>query len=679
MNYDYYLRLISELPFGKKLKNAVYVHAQDLSGCCDSLHSFIEQIRSRAKIGSEYNVVKFSLSEFRISFLLYPALFEDPHPQLHSSISVNLAVGKIRKHDYQHSINPPILHRKEALLDPTHPLVDIFKALTAAEESAGLYADPKIIGFKMNWESLLATKGLGYSGHELIRTAALLTLEQDSSVDIQRHKTAIARYKFSRPIQTIFEYGLLTESISLLDYGCGQGDDVNRLKQMGFMVSAWDPVYYPDGSKEPADIVNLGFVLNVIEDPIERTAVLHEAYELSRKLLVVSTLIATSSTANLGRPYKDGILTSRNTFQKYFRQEELERYIEDVLDTSAVAVGLGIFYVFHSPEEQQQFLSNRTRRSINWMEISSRARPAREPREKRQRASVYDQHKELLDAFWARMLELGRIPLKEEFERCDELLNAVGSAKKARSLYVKRFGEETLQRAFDLRQNDLRVYLALSHFRKRAPFKHLPDPVRLDIKTFLGPYKAAIEDSQALLFSAGNPEIITRLCDENTFGFQDHQALFIHRSLVPELHPVLRIYVGCAEVLYGDLGDVDIIKIHKKSGKVSLLKYDDFEGKPLPQLQERIKVNLRRQTMDVFDHCSPDRQELLYYKERYVAADHPERAKWEEFSNLLRSLGLDLQTGFGPYKHELVGFIESRGIGIELEPDEVRDESTEQE
>ena len=91
------------------------------------------------------------------------------------------------------------------------------------------------------------------------------------------------------------------------------------------------------------DIVNLGFVLNVIEDPIERMKVLHDAYELSSKLLVVSTLIASSSTAQLGRPYKDCILTSRNTFQKYFHQGELERYLEDVLDTSAVAVGLGIF------------------------------------------------------------------------------------------------------------------------------------------------------------------------------------------------------------------------------------------------------------------------------------------------------------------------------------------------
>jgi DNA phosphorothioation-associated putative methyltransferase len=129
----------------------------------------------------------------------------------------------------------------------------------------------------------------------------------------------------------------------------------------------------------------------------------------------------------------------------------------------------------------------------------------------------------------------------------------------------------------------------------------------------------------------------------------------------------LRIYVGCAEVLYGDLRDVDIIKIHKRSGKVSLLKCDDFEGKPLPELQERIKVNLRRQSIEVFDHRSVDKQEMLYFKERYVAKDHPKRAMWEEFSKQFHDTGLDLSTGYGPSKQELLSLLASRGSTIEFE------------
>ena len=661
MDYEAYSKLVSQLPLGKNLGKTLYIHAQSLIDCCDELGGFVEGIRHRLQVGQEFNVLKLFSTEYRISFLSYPDIFKDPHPELRSSVTLNLETGKVRRHDYSHSSNPPILHRKEALLEPNHPLVNEFKALTEDEEAEGLYRDTRIIGFKLNWESLLAAKGLGYSGHKLIRAQTRPTREDERPVEVQRHKTATTRYKFSRPIQTILEHGLLTEAVSLLDYGCGQGDDVDRLKQMGFAASAWDPVYFPVESKKPADIVNLGFVLNVIEDPAERIEVLHEAYELSKKVLVISALIASSSTAALGRPYKDGILTSRNTFQKYFRQEELERYIEDALDTSAVAVGPGIFYVFRSPADQQQFLSNRTKRTINWVELSRGIRQVRERRPRTERADPYEFNRELLDAFWAKMLDLGRIPLKDEFERYDELRKKVGSANKVKNLFVRKFGEETLTKAFELRRNDLQVYLALSNFRKKVPFKHLPSNVRRDITTFLGSYQQAFRESQELLFSAGNPDVITQLCDDNVSGWLDDQALYVHQSLVTELHPVLRIYVGCAGVMYGDLKDVDIIKIHKRSGKISLLKYDDFTAKSLPELHERIKVNLRRQTIEIFDHRSEEKQEVLYFKERYVSADHPEREKWEEFSETLQNLRLDLNIGYGPSQQELIHSLENIG------------------
>ena len=44
------------------------------------------------------------------------------------------------------------------------------------------------------------------------------------------------------------------------------------------------------------DIVNLGFVINVIEDREERADALLKAYALSKKLLVVSAMIASEPT-----------------------------------------------------------------------------------------------------------------------------------------------------------------------------------------------------------------------------------------------------------------------------------------------------------------------------------------------------------------------------------------------
>jgi len=44
-----------------------------------------------------------------------------------------------------------------------------------------------------------------------------------------------------------------------------------------------------------------------------------------------------SYTGN-GTPYADGILTSRNTFQKYFSQGELGQYIEETLGVEPLPI-----------------------------------------------------------------------------------------------------------------------------------------------------------------------------------------------------------------------------------------------------------------------------------------------------------------------------------------------------
>ena len=53
--------------------------------------------------------------------------------------------------------------------------------------------------------------------------------------------------------------------------------------------------------------------------------------------------------------------------------------------------------------------------------------------------------------------------------------------------------------------------------------------------------------------------------------------------------------------IFGDAGSVDLIKAHLKSGKVTFLVYDDFEGAATPQLIERINVDLSRLRVGVFD------------------------------------------------------------------------------
>ena len=60
-------------------------------------------------------------------------------------------------------------------------------------------------------------------------------------------------------------------------------------------------------------------------------------------------------------------------FQKFYQQQELQHYIEDALHMSAQPVALGIFYVFKDPKDHQDFVMARTRRPVDWHNISAGA------------------------------------------------------------------------------------------------------------------------------------------------------------------------------------------------------------------------------------------------------------------------------------------------------------------
>jgi DNA phosphorothioation-associated putative methyltransferase len=108
------------------------------------------------------------------------------------------------------------------------------------------------------------------------------------------------------------------------------------------------------------------------------------------------------------------------------------------------------------------------------------------------------------------------------------------------------------------------------------------------------------------------------------------------------------VYVGCASRLYGEVEAADLVKIHVQSGKLSLMIYDDFDGKPLPRLLERVKINLRTQSVQFFDHATTtEGAQLLYNKSRFLT---PDCARYEDQVQLdaaISKLGLDL-SGFGP-------------------------------
>ena len=215
------------------------------------------------------------------------------------------------------------------------------------------------------------SQGIRIVDHAVVGVSVSETPIHESR-DVARHKTAIARDRLSAPMQALARHGLLISERSVLDYGCGQGDDVRALQAGGISVTGWDPHYVPDAPLEPADIVNLGFVLNVIEEPSERLQAVRRAFSLARQCLAVAVMVVGKGDTNGLRAYRDGYLTQRETFQKYYRQEEIKTFLDGALEMEAIPVAPGIFFIFRDKMlEQQIFLRSATTCSVSRLHRNS--------------------------------------------------------------------------------------------------------------------------------------------------------------------------------------------------------------------------------------------------------------------------------------------------------------------
>ena len=356
---------------GKKVVNHCYWHISLTPEQPEEIQQKVTQAEQISGLLPEidYNVVKYEINGHSISLLNYSDFFDAPFPTLTQSCRIDLSNKRVEKRTYQNSLNPPILHRKELLLSQDHPFVPTYRELTTTAEQLGLFDNPNTIGFRQTWENLIAEKGFQLRDNQFVpignvETEHDATDEETENSVIARHLTALSRSNLSAPMQCLARHGFLDGQLSVFDYGCGKGDDIRNLKANNIQVSGWDPHYAPDQPKQPADIVNLGFVINVIENIEERIETLENAYQLSEQLLVVSAMLLNQNAFN-GQTYNDGIITQRNTFQKYYTQSELKAFISDTLVIEAIPVAPGIFFAFKDKTAEQRFLLNRQRSRRN--------------------------------------------------------------------------------------------------------------------------------------------------------------------------------------------------------------------------------------------------------------------------------------------------------------------------
>lgn len=619
VNFPQIIKLCRQSKVGKTLPDAFYIHMNAIAELDDFLIAYEAKTRELlGKKAHDYNILKFGLSKPQISYLFYPQFELDPHPRLKSSLIVNLQTKSIDYRDYTDSKNPPILHRKETFISQQHELYDKFSHLTKCEQEIGLLKPAKQIGFLKQWQQFLHLNHIQFEDHYLacpIHKAS----NQNRLLDIDRHKAAIVRNDLSRPIKLALEANLLSAQVSFFDYGCGYGGDVSRLASQGIETAGWDPHYFPDNTLQSADIVNIGYVINVIENLAERRQALIDAWNLTQKILIVSAQVLVSDASKNWVAYGDGVVTSRNTFQKYFEQEELKLYIDQVLGVDSIPSGLGVYFVFREPIEAEKFRSSRFR---------SRARTPGV----QLRINYFEEYQHILAPLMEFMTERGRLPVKGELDREPEIKAQFGSIRKAYNLILRATSEDEWSAIAETRSQELLIYLALSNFSNRPKYRQLSLDVQEDIKALFGSYKQACTEADTMLLSLGNLEHIAQAANESSIGQKLTNSLMVHISALEQLDPLLRLYEGCASRTIGRLEDVNVIKFHTSKPQISYLHYPNFDEDPHPWLQTSMQISLRDLRVSYRDYQLQHDTPILHQKDLLVTEDYPVYQKFAKLT-----------------------------------------------
>lgn len=470
---------------------------------------------------------------------------------------------------------------------------------------------------------------------------------------VARHKTAMSRSALSRPLATALRDEILRPTDSVFDYGCGRGDDLRHLVALGFSADGWDPTHRPNAVPRESDVVNLGYVVNVIERPDERAATLLRAWNLAREVLIVSSRLSWEARTLEGRPLGDGLMTRKGTFQKLYEQSELATWIENTLGAQPHAAAPGIFYVFRDPAAAQQYLANRVHTYRPRVHIDPQAQ--------------YEAVRDVLNPLFCFMRDHARPPRAGELpeESIESIKEAVGSLGRAQQLIRRVTDDEYWQQVAIQRRAELLVYVALSRFTRRPRFSELARTLAADVRTHFDDYKTACTQADRLLLACGDPAIVLVNARSSKVGKQTPSALYVHRSALAHLAPVLRVYEGCAQVLSGTIEQANLVKLSVLEPQVSYLCYPQFERDAHPVLQSAITVNLRRQTVDMRDYRRSKNPPLIHRKEEFVGPSDPRR---EMYARLTRS-----EQRAGLYENpEIIGTLQGWLNVLELAHVEIR-------
>jgi len=388
---------------------------------------------------------------------------------------------------------------------------------------------------------------------------------------------------------------------------------------MSFKVSGWDPYFRPEPAASPADTVLLTYVLNVIEDLEERAATLQAAWALTRRVLCVSTRLTWERSKVQGMSFRDGVLTTRSTFQHLFTPKELREYVEATLGVKCVASTPGSVYVFREDSDRLRFLARRFLPQVEWSS----------PEETSALNSV------------VRYLETrGRMPRFEEMpEPVIGLLPRV-SEKELSRLARASADPQRVEAGARRSTLDTLLFLALDLFNGRSAYGQLPYQVRVDVRTFFRSYTEACKRADRLLLKLRDTTYVRSAMNSSTVGKVTPTALYVHRRAINELPTVLRLYEHCGSIAAGRPSQWNLLKLNHQGRSVSWLDYPEFDRDPHPKLLSSYHVDLTTLKSSHTSYAQSTNRPLLHRKHEFLSRSDPDRAKYVRLTEAELRAGL---------------------------------------
>jgi DNA phosphorothioation-associated putative methyltransferase len=630
---------------GKKVGGFLYLH-RNAVGHADRTLLDALRVAEAAAGDFEWNVAK--LSKGRVSLLTYEDFDAHAFPALLHAVAVDLASGQAAATDYSGRDNPPILHRKELLIAPDDPRMPAFRAVTRKAEEHGLFADPKAIGTRRAWEAKVSAAGLKISGPSLLD-------ERSETISVARDKTAISRPGLSAPMAVMLRTGIVRKDFTVFDYGCGRGRDVEILGENGFNAFGWDPAHRPGGPRKAADVVNLGFVVNVIENKYEREETLKAAWSFATRVLVVSAMLVHKADVRGQTPHGDGFITSWSTFQKYFTQDELLSWVSETVGHRAVSLGQGIVGVFRDEDlEQEAFFSQRSRAAA----IAERLRiPRRERATRLQRPGFAERISAELETLWQLSVELARMPAELEVPAhvSTSLAKKHASFKRVIAALEETYDLGGLEAVAAARRDDLLVFGALSLFPGSPRFSKLPQRMQRDVRHFFGSHSKFVAESTMLLMKLREPKAVYEALEASAAtgsATLSNGILSFQTNKVDELDPLVRIMVGCGSIVSPGLLETDVVEIGPAISRIRGYSCENYTS-AIPLVAMTIFVDL------AIPFAKVTKQDglVLYGKSRFMHRDDPGLGKQLQLERLLKKAKVVDEKNLGPSAKTLSGLL----------------------